>query len=434
MRIVQLTPGAGGNFYCENCLRDGAMVRAVRAAGHDMLLVPLYLPPRTEQIVPGAETPVFFGGVNVYLQQKWGLFRHTPRWLDRIFDARPLLRWAARKTGATNARLLGQTTLSMLRGEDGRQVKELRRLVDWLIADGRPDVICLSNVLLAGLVPRIKAELNVPVICILQDEDGFVDSLGRPYSRQAWEMLSERAAEIDAFVPVSHYYAEQMCRRLSLSREGGWVQVVHVGLDATDYGPADEPPDPPAIGFLSQMCRSKGLDTLAEAFAILKRNPAHQRLKLRIAGGKTAADEPFLRDIRRRLERAGLAGDVEFLEEFDLKAKQRFLRSLSVMSVPSRQGEAFGLFVLESLACGVPVVLPRHGAFVELVEATGGGVLCEPNDPAALARAIEPLLQEPASARQLGMAGRDAVLKDFTVQAMADGMMRVFDAVTAGAR
>ncbi|MCX5671317.1 MAG: glycosyltransferase family 1 protein, partial [Planctomycetota bacterium] len=181
MRIIQITPGAGTNFYCENCLRDNALVLELRRQGHDALMVPLYLPLVTEGPDATAGVPIFFGGINVYLQQKLALFRRTPRWLDRLLDARGLLKWASGRAEMTKARDLGEATLSMLRGEDGRQVKELERLVAWLAVQDRPDVICLSNALLAGLVRRMKAALGVPVVSMLQDEDGFLDALPEPY-------------------------------------------------------------------------------------------------------------------------------------------------------------------------------------------------------------------------------------------------------------
>ena len=201
MKMVQISPGSGDNFYCENCLRDAALVRAMRALGHDVLMVPLYLPLQADQSEPLSNAPIFFGGVNVFLQQKLALFRRTPRWIDQVFDARPLLTWAARKAGMTNARDLGETTISMLEGEQGRQVKELDRFVDWLVeTEYHPDVVCLSNILLGGLTRRIKERLGVPVLCLLQDEDGFLDGLTSPYAERAWEIVRQCALQRDADV------------------------------------------------------------------------------------------------------------------------------------------------------------------------------------------------------------------------------------------
>lgn len=431
MRIVQITPGSGDTFYCENCLRDAAAVKAMRAAGHEGLIVPLYLPLSAEAAADRPEAPIFFGGINVHLQQKFSLFRRTPRWIDRLLDRPGLLRWVGRKARMTNAEALGRTTLSMLRGEHGRQVKELDRLVEWLTRQDRPDVVILSNALLLGLARRIKDRLAPLVACLLQDEDGFIDGLPEPLRSQAWETLSRRAAEVDVFISVSAYYAEVMRRRLKL--RGDRMRVVHTGIDPTGYAPAEAPPDPPAIGYLSRMCRRKGLDILVEAFIALKGRAGLSDLKLRVAGGKTADDDEFIAGVRRRLDEAGLAGDVELLGNLGLAERQQFLRTLSVLSVPERHGEAFGLFVLESLAAGVPVVLPRNGAAPELVEATGGGLLCEPGDPTSLAAALAELLSDPQRGRELGRRGREAVLADFTAERAASKLASVFEEFAARA-
>ncbi|MHC4639143.1 MAG: glycosyltransferase family 1 protein, partial [Planctomycetota bacterium] len=176
MRIAQFTPGAGDNIYCENCLRDAALVRAFRKLGHEVLMIPLYLPLRVDGTEQLSNAPIFFGGINVYLQQQSAIFRKTPRWIDRIFDMRKLLEWVSGRSGMVDAHVLGKTTISMLEGEDGRQVKELKRLVNWLSEkENKPDIVCLSNALLAGMAGRIKQKTGVPVVCMLQDEDQFLD-------------------------------------------------------------------------------------------------------------------------------------------------------------------------------------------------------------------------------------------------------------------
>jgi glycosyltransferase involved in cell wall biosynthesis len=117
---------------------------------------------------------------------------------------------------------------------------------------------------------------------------------------------------------------------------------------------------------------------------------------------------------------------VEFHPNVDRAAKLAFLRSLSVFSVPARYGEAFGLYVLEAMAAGVPVVMPRVAAFPELIEATGGGVLCAADDPRALAEALEELLLDQPRVRALGEAGRCAVFARFSAEAMAQAMAQVY--------
>jgi len=431
MRIAHLMPGSGGSFYCENCMRDAGLLRALRRMGHDAMSVPLYLPLQRDE--PGTEetNPVFFGGINVYLQQKSALFRKTPRWVDQLFDSPTLLRWAAGKAGMTDARTLAETTLSMLRGEHGHQVKELDRLVAWLADELPPDVVCLSNVILIGLAHRIRDALGAPVVCLLQDEDIFLDALPEPWRGEAWGMIRERAEHVAAFVAVSRYYADAMRERLGLSDDR--VHVVYSGIAAEGYGPPETPPDPPAIGFLERMCSAKGLDILLEAFILLKQRPEFRSLRLIAAGGWTAEDEAYLKQTRERLLDAGLADDVDGLPNLDRAARQEFLRRVSVLSVPARHPEAFGMYVLEAWASGVPVVLPRRGAFPELIEAVGGGLLCEPEDPASLAEALAELLADPGRARELGQQGREAVAGRFTEERMAREVAAVYEtAVSQG--
>ena len=428
MRIVQITPSAGDSFYCENCLHDTALARAILKLGHDVLMMPLYLPLQAEGTDPAGVSPIFFGGINVYLQQKSGLFRRTPRWLDHLFDSPKLLRWVARRAGMTSAKDLGAMTVSMLRAEQGRQTKELDRLIEWLGAqDNKPDIVCLSNVLLIGLARSIRQRLRVPVVCLLQDEDGFLDGLSSPYSRQAWQIIADRAADVDKFVAVSKYYADVMRNRLGLHPEK--VCVVHTGISLDGYEPSRTRPQAPTIGYLSRACPDRGLDTLVEAFVHLKAKPELKNAKLRIGGGSTPDDKAFLDKIRRRLSSCGLSDDVEFVEDFGLAARQAFLRTLSVLCVPEKQPVAYGLYVLEALAAGVPVVQPAHGEFPELLEMTGGGLLCEPNNTKAFAAAMESLLLDPDYARQLGMQGRNAVIEKFNINQTVRNLLRIYEEV-----
>ncbi|MFB0554778.1 MAG: glycosyltransferase family 4 protein [Phycisphaerae bacterium] len=429
MRIVQITPSAGDSFYCENCLRDVALVKAMQNLRHDVLMVPMYLPVQFDKNAAVNDTPIFFGGINVYLQQKSAFFQRTPRWFDRLLDSPKLLRWIGRRAGAISARNLGQMTISMLRAEQGRQKKELNRLVEWLDAqDNKPDVVCLSNILLSGLARGIKEKLDVPVVCLLQDEDGFLDGLSSPYSEQAWQILAERVGDVDAFIAVSKYYADVMRQRLELASER--IYVVYMGISFDGYELRQAEPEIPTIGYLSRMCPDKGLDTLVDAFIHLKKNEKLKDAILRITGGKRTDDEIFLNRIRKKLSSCGLIDDVEFLPDFDYDTKLAFLRTISVLSVPEKQPVACGLYVLEALAAGVPVVEPSSGVFPELLEMTGGGVLCEPNNAASLATAMEPLLLEPDYARQLGKRGRDAVFEKFNIEQTAEEMVRIYGEIT----
>ncbi len=428
MRVCQISAGAGDSFYCENCLRDNALVREMYRSGLDVSIVPLYLPPVHEFDDDIQANPVFFGGINVFLQQKLGLFRKTPRWLDKLFDSPRLLKWAASKAGMTRARDLGETTLSMLRGEEGRQVKELDRLVTFLeLPENKPDIVCLSNSLLVGVAREIRRRLSVPVIVTLQDEDAFLDSLPDPYKTQAWETLRERIAEVQAIVTTCSYFADVMTRRLQLDPDR--VHVIHNGIVTKGYEPPPSPPDPQAIGFLSPMIHGKGLDILVEAYGILRREMGHERLKLKLSGGMLAGQEGFLEDIKHQVHQAGWSDDIEIFERFDRPAKREFFRSLTVLSVPTRQPEASGLYILEGLACGVPSVQPNHGSFPEILELTGGGLLCKPNDPRSLAETIHELLTDESKRAHLASLGRQKVLSEFTMERASGQFMDLLDEV-----
>ena len=426
MRIVQLTPGAGDSFYCENCLRDHASVREMRRQGCDVMMVPLYLPTIADG--DGQAGPIFFGGVNVYLQQKTRLFRHTPRWLDKLFDARWLLRWAGRKAGMTRSRDLAETTLSVLRGAHGNQVKELNRLLDFLESQHRPDVVHLSNALLTGLADGIRDRLGCRVTCGLEDEEAFVDALEEPWRSQCWDLLRDACARIDGFISSSGAYAGRMAERLGVEPQ----RVAHVpdGVDLADYAFAARPaPDAdsgePAIGFLSQMTYGKGLDLLAEAFIALRAR-GRDRLRLIVCGGRTHGDGAYVEAVRQKLAEAGAAEHVEFMDAFDMPAKERFFRSVQVVSVPTRAPEAGALYALESMAAGVPLVLPDHGVNFELARAAGGIVLARPRSVEALVEAIGALLDDPPRRRELGQAGRRGVEDGLSLPAHGRSMIAAF--------
>ncbi|MBN1904777.1 MAG: glycosyltransferase family 4 protein [Deltaproteobacteria bacterium] len=428
MKIIQITPGSGDNFYCENCLRDQTLVKTLFAQGHEIMMVPLYLPIRLDSPKMTINAPIFYGGINVYLQQKLGLFRKTPRWLDSLFDNRSLLSKISKKAGMTSSKDLGETTISMLKGEHGHQVKELDRLIEWISSDMEiPDVVILSNVLLGGLAPALRERLKVPVVCLLQDEEAFVDGLGEPYSSEAWALIQKCSKEIDAFISVSKAYADRIAPRLNLHEAR--LHTVYMGIDIKDYQPAETMPAIPAIGFLSRMCPQRGLDTLIDAFILLKQRPELKSCCLQISGGMSQADEPFIRDLQRKLKRAGLTGDVVFIPEFLGEGRRQWLTGLSVMCVPEREEAAYGLFALEAQASGVPVIVPKIGIFPEMLQLTGGGLLVDSNAPEKFAAALAPLLINPDNAFSLGQKGRKGIEAHFDIQKTSRDYVGVLEKV-----
>ena len=423
MKIIYIVPGSGGTFYCQNCMRDNAMIRALRRLGHDVIMVPMYLPFQVDA-ADSADVPVFFGGINVYLQEKFKVFRKTPRWIDKLFDSSWMLNQAAAREGSTEAAGLGPMTLSMLLGKDGNQQKELDRLIDWLLNVEKPDLVHISNSLLSGLAAEIKCMLKIPVVCTLQDEEGWLDSIDSPYDQMCWEAMSKCAADIDIYVSVSKWYADRMCDRMALPPER--IKVVPLGIELENRNPSKLPFNPPVIGYLSKMSESLGLGLLVDAFIELKQNPPLRDLKLKATGGLIGDDIKFVEKLKKRLAKHGMESDASFLDDFSEANRLNFLESLTVLSVPVEKGEAFGLYILESLAAGVPVVQPNVAAFPEVIEATGGGIVYDVEKQGALAKALESLLLNPERISELGDKGRATVFERFGIDIIAQEMTNVY--------
>ena len=427
MRVVQLAAGAG-RMYCGACMQDNRLAARLAQQGHDSILIPLYLPIRTDETDVSTHR-VYYGGFNVSLQQKFALFRRLPKALDRLFDAPALLRWLGRWAAKMRPANLGPLTVSVLAGEHGAQRKELDNLCAGLRAL-KPDLIHLPNLLFAGVAQTLKEALHVPVLCTLAGEDAFVEALPEPYRGQAFALIRQGMGHIDGFIAPTRYYAARAAECFELPRER--VHHVPMGIRVDDLGPPAEPAGSPfTLGYLAAICPEKGLATLCEAFTLLRRGGRDCRL--RIAGYLGGAGREYWSAIRARLVRQGVDGAVDYVGEVNRAEKFDFMRSLHVFSVPTSHPEPKGFYLLEALASGVPVVHPRHGSFPELIEATGGGVLYDPTGPEALAEAIALLMDDEARRRQLARAGRDAVLRDFTDDLLATRIWALYQQIT-GAR
>lgn len=430
MNLAFLTPGTG-NYYCGVCMRDNSLARALMDAGHEVTMLPTYLPHFLDEEPASPDQPIFFGGINVYLQHKFALFRHTPAWLDRAFDSKWLLRKAADRSHMTSGKDLGEITLSTFRGEDGPLAKEVRKVVDWFRKHGAPDALLLSTILLAGIGRALKRELDVPTYGFLQGEDSFLDSLPVPYREQAWELLSKDAAKLDGCIAPSRYFGEEMKNRLSLSSD----KLHHLpnGISLDGYAPAETIPQTPALGFLARQCPLKGLDLLVDAYLEIMKRGRRPDLELRIAGGMTGEDNAYVNEQKNKLRDAGLLEKAGFHPNLDRDEKLAFLRDLTLLCVPSRYPEAFGLYVLEALAAGIPVVLPSIGAFPEIIQATQGGHLYDPKPPENLSAALEAALANPEQLKETGLRGHQAVREQYSNQALANRLVETLRPATKAA-
>ena len=407
-------------MYCGNCFRDNALVAQLRRMGHHALMVPLYLPLTLDEADQSEGTPLFFSGLNVYLAQKFNCFQKAPNWLRSMLTSGRLLNWLGNFAGKTRGAEAGDLTLSMMRGEAGNQARELEQLIAWLKEHEQPDVVCLSNALITGLAKRIRQELGVPVVCLLEGEDAFLDSLPSPQREQTWAELSKRVADIDLFIAPTRYYADAMAQRAGIP--AAKLEHINNGINLDGFEPSDLPDDPPVLGYFARMCPEKGLDALVDAFVCLKQTGPIPGLKLAIGGGCQPGDKAFVEKQKARLRAAGLLGEVTFRPNLDRDAKLVFYRGLTVLSVPA-PGEAFGLYVVEAMASGVPVVAPDDASFPEIVEGNGAGVICEKDNPQALADAIGQLLLDRERLAKCAAAGRQAAVQTFNIERMAESFV-----------
>ncbi len=461
MRIAYITAGAAG-MYCGSCLHDNTLAAELLAQGEDVLLVPTYTPLRTDE--PDVSIGrVFFGGINVYLQEKVPLFRHTPWWFDRLLDSPTLLERLSRRAGSVDPSQLGSLTVSMLQGEAGHLRKEVEKLVDWLLAEVRPDVIHLSNSMQVGMARLIRERGGPPVVCQLSGEDLFIEKLVPPFYEEARAHLRERAADVAAFVALNHYYADFMAEYLSVDRAR--VQVIPHGVKLDGHRPLQPPAEPGAaggrnakssvsqdprndlritsaravplpgpppkgegeheevrprvIGFLARVCEDKGLHLLVEACEQLAARGDVPVFELHAAGYLGESDRPYLESLERRAAAGPLAGRFRYHGELDRTQKIAFLQSLDVFSTPTVYRESKGMPALEAMANAVPVVLPEHGSFTEMIADTGGGVLHRPHDAADLAERLAEVLRDPDRATQLGIIGQRAVYERYNAAEMA---------------
>ena len=426
MRILAFTAGAA-NMYCGSCLRDNALAAELMAQAHDVTLMPLYTPTLTDEVNVSAKR-VLFGGISVYLEQHLAAFRFTPAWLDRLWDSLPVLKIASRRSIAVSPQHLGELTISMLRGEHGAQRKEFHKLVDWLRTQPKPDVVTIPNSLLISLARPIKDALDCPVACTLQGEDLFLEGLGEPWRTQALDLIRGQIDSVDAFIAVSEYYREFMSRYLGIPESK--MHVVPIGINMKGYDTGFRfRTNCFTVGYFARIVPEKGLHVLAEAYRKLRRETEFSGATLEAAGYMAPEYRGYLQGIERDMKQAGLGNEFRYRGVLDRAHKTDFLRSLSVLSVPGPYADPKGIFVLEAMANEVPVVQPRHGAFPEIIQKTGGGILVEPNSVDSLAEGIYSLWRDQALADELGRRGAQGVREHHGVALMAKRAAEVYSEI-----
>lgn len=430
MKYAYIATGAA-NMYCGSCMRDNTLVSAMKALGHDVTMLPMYTPLRVDE-ENVSEEHVFYGGIEAYLLQQ---FPKRSIWRDMalkvsssqaILKLLPRLDIGSNVDPAQNAKM----TLSMLRGETGNQSPLLQEMVAWMTSSLQPDLVHVTNTLISGVVPAIKKQIDIPVVCGLHGEDIFIDGLPDPYREQALDLIRENCQKIDHFIAISQYYADYYAPLVGIAPEK--ITVVRPGIALKDYGldlwknGADMPL---TIGYLARISPEKGLHLLAEAFIQLCKSGLFPNLRLKASGYLSRVHNGYVKGIRARLNEAGVGERVEILGTVDRQQKLDFLQSIDLFALPTIYRDPKGLPVLEALANGVPVVQPNHGAFPEIINATGGGLLHQPEDTHDLAAKLASLLTNASWRQELGERGRTAVHAHFSDQRMATETMQAYQSV-----
>lgn len=424
MKITYITAGAGG-MYCGSCIRDNALAASLTRRGHDVTLLPLYTPTRTDE-ENVSQRRVFFGGISVYLEQYVSLFRKTPWFLDRLWESPWLLRAVSGRGVQTHPAQLGALTVSVLEGTHGHQRKELDKLVHWLRDQPRPDVVDISNSMLIAIAEPLKQALGCPINCTLQGENIFMDGLLEPYRTRATELIRSHVPYVDSFVAVSDYYARCMSRYLGIP--GAKMRVVPLGVDVDRFRPG---PDcefgPLTIGYLGRMAPEKGVRSLCESYRRLREQGQLDGGRLELAGYLGPEHRAYWRSIEREVAAWGLGEEISYRGELDLEHKVEFLQALDVFVVPAVYDDPKGMSLVEAMACGVPVVAPRRGTYTELLERTGGGVLVEPENSAVLEEILQRLDSNRTELAELGRRAAEGIRQYYSTSEMTNRALDAYE-------
>ena len=386
MNIAMVTAGGAGMF-CGSCMHDNTWARALIAEGADVSLIPTYTPIRVDEQDESLHR-VFLGGINIYLNSRFQWWHHMPHAVRAWLDDPGIIRWATRWSISNDAHQLGDLAVSMLHGEQGPHRQAVEELARFLQNDLKPDVVIFSNSLLSGALHVIKEHLDVPVLCTLQGEDVFLDSLPDRHRAQVLELITARAREFDGFLVHSRFYRDYMAKYLSLDVERCSILPLGIDVDSHPGQPEIKNNEAYTVGYFARIAPEKGLHHLVEAFPLLREMIPDARL--RIGGFLGKQDRSYFKGVMKKLKKFGNA--VEYIGSPTSHAeKVAFLNSIDVLSVPTEFLEPKGIYVLEAMANGVPVVQPLHAAFPELIEKTGGGLLVTPRHPQSLAAGLHRL-------------------------------------------
>lgn len=422
MHLAIITAGGAGMF-CGSCMHDNTWARALHQQGVEVSLIPLYTPIRVDE-EDQTSSPIFYGGINTYLNDHCGFWRRLPRFLTRWLDSPAIIRRATRGAVETDAAKLGGMTASMVLGELGPHRQAGEELADF-VAKLNPDLVCFSNSLLSGSLRELRKRYSGPIYCVLQGDDVFLDGLIEPFRTTVMSRLTERAAEFDGYIVHSKFYRDYISQYLKLPPEKFLELPLAIDCSKHDGKPKPELGKAPTVGYFARICPEKGLDVLVRSVLRLKQDIPG--IRLRAGGYLGAQNQSYFNSVLKMAEPLGEA--FEYIGSPATHAeKVEFFKSVDVFSVPAPFQEPKGLYVLEAWANGIPVVLPDHAAFPELVASTGGGLLSRAGDVESLAEKLQQVLLDSNLRNQLALAGYHGVRARHDLSALAQATRTIFGA------
>jgi glycosyltransferase involved in cell wall biosynthesis len=431
MKIVYLITGSGGSFYCGNCYRDMLFLRAIRKVpGISASAIPLYLPPDQSNTETGFDDKVFFGAISMYLREKVKIFKNMPAFFDKFLDFTPFLKLAAKQAGTTRTEGLEELTLNMIEGDNAFKSAEVKRLVKYLMQNGKPDIIHLSNALILGLARQLKKHMDVKIVCSLLNEDDWIDDMTEPFRSKAWELIGRESEYVDRFVTPSKYYKDMFISKTGLQTDN--IDVIPLGFDPEEHKTESSATRMPAIGYFCRVNSHNGFDKLVDAFIDLKTRNIIPGLTLNVCGGYTGDDNPFVSSQIKKIRSHGFQKSVRIYPEFQGNKKAQFFNDVDVISVPVRKYDGYGLYLIEANSSGIPVVQPATGAFPEIIALTGGGITYEPDTVEALTEALTRILYNKDMREELSKKGYAGVRSELSLNKMADGLSQLYEKAISG--
>jgi len=395
-------------MFCGSCMQDNALARALLQLDCEVSLIPTYTPIRLDQ-EDVSQQHVFLGGINLYLDNLIPFWRYLPRSLVSWLDHPTILKWASSRGVGNDASSLGPMTLAMLEGAKGPMRREYQELVDHLVDRLKPDVIIFSNALLSGVMPLLRERFSGPILCLLQGDDLFLNQLPDKYRDRAIAAIRENSRSFAAFITHTRFYADLMSQFLKIDRSRFRQIPLSIDVRLPEQGTLSRPEGSlPRIGYFARIAPEKGLRDLIRAARELHTQGIE--FELHVGGYLGEAHQEYF---ELSCNDAEFLGDrFRYIGSPDREdAKFAFLRGLTVFSVPASYEEPKGLYILEAMAAGVPVVQPSRGSFPELIESTQGGLLYPADDCRAHAEMLKRLLQQGEERDQMVATGARNVLE-----------------------